>query len=175
MAFAIVSSCISFLDIIFYSVAIAYFRTYRSCWYSGYPSYYSRSCSYKTNSTGVALSVMLLLCVLAEFVVSIVVAVYCCKLDCGCCDDSSSGVRVFYDYCVRSTLSGDVAESIHRKRIDAKSITKYLICIQLLTEAATMTNRNFRDHYYCLLVTGHSSPWAIYFFRGAFSKQGVAL
>ena len=61
------------------------------------------------------------------------------------------------------------------KRIDAKSVTKDLICIQLLTEAATMTNRNFRDHYYCLLVTCHSSPWTIYFFRGAFSKQGVAL
>ena len=91
MAFAIISSCITFVQFIIYCVAVTYFREYyRIC--SGWG--YSYHCSSSSNSTGVAIYVILLLLMIAEFAISLCVAIYCCKYGCqGCCDNTTTGVR----------------------------------------------------------------------------------
>lgn len=93
MAFAIVSSCISFLDIIFYSIAVSYYSYYQTCYYSG-GYYYYRTCYGKSNATGVALSAILLFLMLSEFTISITVAIFCCKHGCDCCTSHAPGMIV---------------------------------------------------------------------------------
>jgi len=87
MAFAIVSCVICSLHFIFYCIAITYFRHYYS-----YCSYWT--CSYRSNSTGVALYVILLLLVIAEFVAALSAAIYCCKSN-NCCQSGTQGTVVF--------------------------------------------------------------------------------
>jgi len=93
MAFAIVSSIIAFIEFIIYCVAVSFYRNYRSCYYSGYP-YYSYSCNSSSSATGTALYAILLIAMIAEFAISLAVAIYCCKHGCGCCDNSTGGVIV---------------------------------------------------------------------------------
>ncbi len=85
MAFAIVSTFIAVLDVIFYSSAIGHFSYF-------YPVYYYPY-SETTHTPGVAMSTTLLILMILEFVISLAVVINCCKFTCGCCGtDNSSGV-----------------------------------------------------------------------------------
>eukprot|EP00794_Sanderia_malayensis_P001394 gene1394-1539_t len=95
MAFAIVSSCITFFEVIFYAIAVSYYRTSSYCGYT-YRYYYgyTYTCYRDANHTGVGLSAVLLFLVIAEFIVSIAVSIYCCKSACDCCVQSYGGAVV---------------------------------------------------------------------------------
>ena len=93
MSFAIVSTCIMFIDFIIYCVAVGTMRNYySSCYYNGY--YYSTRCYSSSNATGVGLYSVLLILSVAEFSIALAVAVCCCKYGCsGCCYGDTRGVR----------------------------------------------------------------------------------
>ena len=86
MAFAIVSCVVSFIQFIFYCVAVTYYRHfYRVCHYW--------SCTRTAHATGVALYVILLLLMIAEFAIAMTVAIYCCKMN-NCCGSTGAPTPV---------------------------------------------------------------------------------
>ena len=89
MSFAIVSSCIVFIDFIVYIVAVGSYNNYSYICHS-----YYYDCHYKSNDTGIALYSVLLVLALVEFIIALAVAIYCCKNGCsGCCYGDTQGVR----------------------------------------------------------------------------------
>jgi len=95
MAFAIVSTCIMFIDFIIYCIAVGQMRNYSyKCTYSHYYYRYN-NCYYTTNSTGVGIFSCLLALSIVEFAIALAVAICCCRYGCsGCCYGETRGVVV---------------------------------------------------------------------------------
>ena len=122
MSFALISSIIAFMEVSVYCVAIWYYRIYSFCVrvrinsfpfnnraYYNYNNYnynctcswmaYRYKCSTSETTTGIALYVVLVIAMIAEFGISLAVAIYCCKHGCGCCANST-GVSSTYFICL---------------------------------------------------------------------------
>ena len=91
MAFNIVSCLLAFMDCVVYSIIMAQ---------SGSPGYcsglYYYSGSYCDKSrTIISFFLMLLICMLAEFIIALTASIYCCKAECNsCCYPSAAGVSI---------------------------------------------------------------------------------
>ena len=109
MAFAIVSSILAFSLFSVFCVAINYYRNYSICVlvqkygyrYKGdYDRryYWDYSCSLPGDSTGIALYATLLIPMIAEFAISLAVAISCCKHGCQCCENSTGASELLHNY-----------------------------------------------------------------------------
>ena len=110
MAFAIVSSIVAFSQCGVYCVAIWHYRTYSICklvkmWYPSYnyygytykTFYWGSICSSPDAKTGTAYYATLIVAMIAQFIISLTAAIYCCKRGgYGCCGNSTGGVSLTY-------------------------------------------------------------------------------
>ena len=141
MAFAIVSTCVMFVDFIIYCVAVGKMRRYIYICDHSY-NYYYGDCYYTANSTGVGIYSCLLALSIVEFAIALTVAICCCKYGCsGCCYGETRGVRLFfaYDYHLHYYLlhlNTPLSRTVQLGTGSRFGVTELLRCIQIHMERA---------------------------------------